>query len=932
MTLQPLRCAGLALVVVVAACAGRSAPAATEAPLPTIAFEKYTLPNGLDVILSEDHRLPLVAIDVWYHVGPANEAAGRTGFAHLFEHMMFQGSKHIPEEAHFRFIEAAGGSNFNGTTDFDRTNYFETLPSNQLELGLWLESDRMGFLLDTVDENKFANQQDVVRNERRQSIEAQPYGMASDVLFQTIFPKGHPYYANVMGSHADIQAAKLDDVKSFFKQYYAPNNASLAIAGDIDKATIKPIIEKYFGSLKRGPDVPPVSVTTPPITAERRVVVKDRVRLPRVYMAWITPAFFKPGDADADAAAGILGGGRSSRLYKKLVYEKQIAQSVQVAQASMTLGSVFQIVVTARPDKTVEEIEAAVNEELERFRQGGPDEAETERARNTFETTMVRGLEVLGGFGGVADTLNMFNHYVKDPSYLPKYIDEHRKITPSSIKAFANQYLKPDTRVVVHVVAGEPDLGTPVPTPKAPNVKPGTGSESVNASEPWRATPPKPAAVKAVALAAMPSFKLANGLTVAYQVRPGIGVASASLLVRNGGDSNPPGTPGLANFTAQMLDQGTASRNATRIADDVAQLGASLGTASSKDGSFVTVSALPRNFAAALDIAADVAIRPNFPEEEVTRQRATQQASIVASRQDPSTIAASAATFALYGAIHPYAFNEFGTPASVNAIKRDDLVAFWKRAFVPSNAALLVASPMNEAELRPLVEKAFGGWTGGSPEAPTLPNPRTSDARVIVVDVGATASTTLRVTTIGPARATTDYPSIEVMNTLLGGMFSSRVNLNLRETHGYSYGASSQFLFRKFPGPFWIQTQVRTDATAPAVSEIFKEVRRMGDTAMTPAELALAKDSITLSLPSAFETSGSAVSAQTDLFLYDLGFDYYTKLPAAIAGVSAADAQAAAKKYLDPSKLIVIAVGDKAKNQSGLKGLNLGKMEERAPQ
>src|SRR5262245_14620498 len=405
--------------------------------IPQIEFEKFQLANGLDVILSQDHRLPLVAVDVWYHVGPANEARGRTGFAHLFEHMMFQGSKHVPGDSHFKLLEAAGGTNLNGTTDFDRTNYFETLPANELELGLWLESDRMGFLLDTVDQLKLANQQDVVRSERSQNTENVPYGIVGEAVYHTLFPKDHPYYGDVIGSHADIQAAKLDDVKNFFKQYYAPNNASLAIVGDFDKAKTKELVQKYFGPLRRGPDVPKITVETPKITAERRVEVKDQVKLPRIYMAWITPAFFKPGDADADAAANILGGGKSSRLYKKLVYEKQIAQDVSAFQQSLSLGSAFQIVVTVRPGKTIDEVETALDAELNAFRQSGPDEKEVERARNTFETGLIGGLEVLGGFGGVADTLNMFNHYVGDPGYLPKYLEEHRKVTAASVKAFA---------------------------------------------------------------------------------------------------------------------------------------------------------------------------------------------------------------------------------------------------------------------------------------------------------------------------------------------------------------------------------------------------------------------------------------------------------------------------------------------------------------
>src|SRR5262245_53539466 len=435
--------------------------------IPKLEFEKLTLPNGLEVILSEDHRLPLVAVNLWYHVGPAYEAEGRTGFAHLFEHMMFQGSKHVEGDNHFKFLEEAGGSNLNGTTDFDRTNYFETLPSNQLELALWLESDRMGYLLDVLDQKKLSNQQDVVRNERRQSVENQPYGIVEEAMSHTLFPKNHPYYANVIGSHADIQAAKLEDVKQFFKNYYAPNNASIAIVGDIDKAATKALVEKYFGPFKRGEAVAKPNVQTPKITAERRVTVTDNVELPRVYMAWITSPFFTPGDADADVAATVFGGGKSSRLYKTLVYDKQIAQTVSAQQYSLMLGSIFNIEVTARPGHSAEELEKAIDEELNKFRLAGPQQAEVDRARNVIETGIIERLENLGGFGGVADRLNMYNHHLGTPDYLSKDIQRYRDVTPESVKAFLQGQLPSNARVVVHGVPGKQDLGPEVPTPNA---------------------------------------------------------------------------------------------------------------------------------------------------------------------------------------------------------------------------------------------------------------------------------------------------------------------------------------------------------------------------------------------------------------------------------------------------------------------------------
>src|ERR1700726_4441636 len=614
-----------------------SAIAATSAT-PTIKFEKYTLPNGLVVILSEDHRLPLVSTNIWYHVGPANELPGKTGFAHLFEHMMFEGSKHVPGNAHIRFLEAAGASDLNGTTDFDRTNYFETIPSNQLELALWLESDRMGYLPDKLDQASLTNQQDVVRNERRQSIENTPYGIVEEGVFHLLFPKSHPYHADVMGSHADIQAAKLEDVRNFFKLYYAPNNASLAIVGDFDPAQAKQLVEKYFGPLKRGAPVPKITAVTSPITAERRAVIHDQVELPRVYMAWLTSSIFKPGDADADLASAILGGGKSSRLYKKLVYEKQIALDVSASQQSLILGSVFEVVVTARPGHTAGEMEKAVDEELAAFRKNGPTAVELERARNGTETGMIQGLERLGGFGGVADRLNEYNHYLGNPGYFPEDFPRYEAVTPDSIRAFADAQLKPTARVVVYGIPGKPDLGPDVPTPKNLQKGQSTGGESVNPDATWRAEAPKPGPAHALNLPVPDIFKLSNGLTVYYHYRPGLPVVAAHLVFNTGSGSNPVDKPGLASFTANMLQQGTETRNAMQIADEAALLGTAVSSGATMDASSVGASSLTKNFSGVLDLISDIVLHPTFPPDEVERRRASRLAAFADERSDPQTI------------------------------------------------------------------------------------------------------------------------------------------------------------------------------------------------------------------------------------------------------------------------------------------------------
>jgi zinc protease len=759
-------------------------------------------------------------------------------------------------------------------------------------------------------------------------VENQPYGLAEETLVQTLFPKGHPYYGNVIGSHEDIQAVKLDDVRRFFRQYYSPNNASLAIVGDFDPANAKALVEKYFGTLKRGTDVPPIKAETPKITAERRKVVQARVELPRVYMAWITSPIFKPGDADADVASNILGGGRSSRLYKKLVYERQIAQTVSAQQYSLILGSIFQIEATARPGHTVEELEKAIEEELAAFQANPVDAREIEQARNTIETNIIGGLERLGGFGGIADRLNSYNHYLDTPDYLTKDIERYRAVTAASVQSFAKEQLANNARVVMHVVAGEPEAAPQVPTPPPVAAAQG-GGESINADEPWRNQVPRAGAARPLQLATPVSAKLANGLTLILSERRGLPIVASNLVLRTGSDANPLDKPGTANFVAAMLDEGTAKRNALQIADDVSRLGASLGTSSTMDATTISARSLTKNFPATLDILSDVVLNPSFPAEEIERQRASRLAGLIQQRDNPAQVAAQVTAAVLYGPKHPYGYSEVGTEGSVKAMTRDDMAAFWKQNFVPNNAALVVAGDISMDELRALAEKSFGSWQSGSPAQPALGAPTTTAARVVVVDKPGSPQTQVRVASVGAPRSSPDFRPLQVMNLALGGLFSSRINMNLREQHGYTYGASSQFAFRRAAGPFQVASGIRTDVTGPAVTEIFKEVRGMVDRPVSDEELKKAKDSLSNSLPGAFESSANAVSNFSNVFIYDLGLDYYTRYAEQVNAVTPDQTLAVAKKYLNPGAMVVIAVGDKAKIEPQLKKLNLGTMETR---
>jgi zinc protease len=898
--------------------AARAATATSS--VPRLNATKYSLPNGLEVILSRKTGIPMVAVTLYYHVGPANEAKGRTGFAHLFEHMMFQRSKHVPEDTYFKFLEAAGASDINGTTNFDYTNYYETLPSGQLELALWLESDRMGYLLDTLDRASFANQQDVVRNERRQSIENTPYGPAEEELVHQLFPDGHPYYASIIGSHQDIQAANLEDAKKFFKQYYAPNNATIAIVGDFDEAQTRQLVAKYFGSFKKGDPVPPPSVQTPPITSERRKVVPSRVELPRVSMAYLTAPMYKPGDAEADITATILGGGRSSRLYKALVYEKQIAQDVSAAQQSLQLQSIFQIDATARPGHTAAELEAAIDEEIAKLVATPPAQSEVELARNRFETSTVGSLESISGLGRL---LNHYNHYLKTPDYIQQDFARYSTITPAIVQTWARDNLKKTARAVVHAVPGEPQLGPQVPTPAPAKSSEGEGTESVNADEAWRANPPKAGSSKALVLETPLSATLPNGLQLILIERHAVPIVAANLVFKNGSDSNPPDKPGLAAFTAAMIDEGTATRNALQIADDVARLGASLATGSGVDSSNVTTRALTRNFAPALDILGDVVLHPSFPAQELERQRASRMAQLLQTKEDPRDIAPRVTAAALYGTNHPYGHPEIGTEASVKAMTRDDLLGFWRQNYVPNNAALIVAGDITMPQLRALAEKTFGSWQRGNPARPKLDLPPATTSKIVIVDTPGAPQTQLRVATLGAPRSTPDFRPMQLLNIPLGGNFGSRINMNLREKNGYSYGASSQFTFRRAAGHFQVGSGVRTDVTGPAVTEILNELKGVLDKPLSGEELTIAKDGLSNSLPGAFETTLNAVQNYSNVFTYDLGLDYYANYAEQVRAVTLAQTAAAAQKYIVPNRMVIVAVGDRAKIEPELKKLNM---------
>jgi zinc protease len=905
------------------------APAAAVAPahkLPTIPYEEYKLKNGLQVILTEDHTLPLVSVNIWYHVGAANEKAGRTGFAHLFEHMMFEGSQHVGAKAHFAYLEAAGATDINGTTDFDRTNYYETVPSNQLDLVLWLESDRMGYLLGKLDIQNLANQRDVVRNERRQSTENTPYGLVEEGLMHSLFPKDHPYYPDVIGSHADVEAVKLEDVREFFRQYYTPNNATIAIAGDFDKQSTKAMIEKYFGTIPQGPPVPKVTVNTLPITKEVRTTVTDQVQLPRIYMGWITPPVFKPGDVECELFAQILAGGKSSRLYKSLVYDKEIAQDVSADIQGTKLGSIFDLQVTAKPGIKLEDLEKAIDAELEKVRADGVTSAELNRARNVTETSLVRSLQRTNG---VANRLNYYNFYAGTPDYFTQDIARYDAVTTAEVNEAIKAMFKNSARAVVYGVPGE-KVVTDVPkTTDEENKKQAAAagpSKAAMADEAWRATPPKPGPWPKFSLPVAKQVKLANGLTVLLVERHNLPLVSATMFTLSGSELNPLDEPGLSSFTANMLNEGTTTRSSIQFSDDTDQIGATLGSEAGYSSAFLELSALTWNASAGFDLLADATLHPAFDPKEIERLRSRRVTAVLQEDDDAGAIAYRTADHALYPN-SPYGFSVLGTVASNKSITRDDMLAFWKQGYVPSNAFLAVAGDLSEAALTVLANKYFGGWTGPAFTTKAPPTPAAPVPTSYIVDKPGAPQTYLSLASLGASRNTPDFVPLEVMNTALGGLFSSRINMNLREEHGYTYGAYSTFQFRRGVGPFVAGGGIRTDVTAPAAQELMKEIKKIRESELSGDELAKAKDSFSKSLVANFETVEATASTIGLQLVFGLPLGYYRDLPEEIAKVNSAETLRVAKQYLHPDAMIIVAVGDRAVIEPKLKELHVGEVK-----
>ena len=870
-----------------------------------IPYERFVLDNGLTVIVHEDRKAPIVAINIWYHVGSKNEKPGKTGFAHLFEHLMFGGSEHSPGR-YIDGMERIGATDLNGTTNPDRTNYFQNVPTSAVDFTLWMESDRMGHLLGTLDQKTLDLQRGVVQNEKRQG-ENQPYGVTRQLLTQNTYPAGHPYSWTTIGDMADLDAASMKDVQEWFKTYYGPSNVVLVLAGDIDAKTAREKVEKYFGDIPAGPPVAHHQVWIAKMTGTHRQVVQDRVPQARIYKVWNIPEY---GSAEADyldLVSDCLSSGKSSRFYKRLVYEDQIATDAVAFTDLGEIGGQFFVRATARPGQSIAQVEKELDEELARFLKNGPTPDEMQRVKTQYQAHLIRGIERIGGFGGKSDRLAQSQVFRGSPDAYKISLKRVQLATAEDLRAAAQKWLSDG----VYILEVDP----------FPDYK--TASAGADRSKtPDTGTPPE------LKLPKLQRATLSNGLKVVLAERHEVPLVNFTLATDAGFAADASSAPGTANLAMQVLTDGTRTRNTLQISDELEALGATLRGSSNLDLSFVSLSALTSKLDPSLDLFADVVLNPSFPKTEVKRERKLVLAGIEREQNTPATLALRVLPALLYGAGHPYGnpLTGSGTKESVTKLTREDLIKFHDTWLHPNNATLIVVGDTTLKEVTPKLEKLFAGWKSGSVPAKNVKTVAVAaKSAVYLIDKPGAQQSVIIAGVVAPPRANPREIAIEAMNNSLGGMFGARLNMNLREDKHWSYGARTVLRDARSQRPFYAVAPVQTDKTKESLVEMNKEFRGIvGDHPIGTDELAKIQANETLKLPGSRETLEALGQSIVDLVQFGLPDDYYDTYAGKVRALKTSDVNQAAKEVVRPDNLIWIVVGDRAKIEPGVRELGLG--------
>ncbi|HVS17881.1 MAG TPA: pitrilysin family protein [Planctomycetota bacterium] len=886
-----------------------------------VPFFKTTLENGLEVVIHEDHTDPVVAVYLSYHVGSGREESGRSGFAHLFEHMLFQGSAHVGDDQHFKYVSEAGG-NLNGTTNRDRTLYYETLPANQLELALWLEADRMGFLLPAVTQEKLDNQRDVVRNERRQNYENRPYGQGAGAIAAAMFPPGHPYSWLTIGSHADLEAASLEDVHAFFRRWYGPNNATLAIGGDIEREAALALVQKYFGPIARGPQVAAPRPQPARLEAEVRLVLEDQVQLPQLDLAWPGTTHYSGDDAALDMLARVLSASKSSVLDRALTVERQLASRVSASNGSGELAGTFEITVRAAPGVDLDTLEHEVRRLLAELDRKGVDPAVLARLKTDYEASFVRRLETVAA---KTSALAQYNTFLGDPAGFQRELDARLSVTADEVLSVLRRYVLGKPCVVLSTVpAGRRALAASGRTP----------AQIAAEASFDRAQPPAAGPRPNFASPVLWTLDLGKGLRVTGTPLSELPLTSISIALPAGRLAERPEQLGLSSLTAQMMDEGTTELDTLALADALEGLGAGLNVRSDDDELTVSLTVLDKHLEAALELAADVLLEPRFAPEDFERL-VLQRLSAIDTRGDNIRgVTGTVWDRLMYGSDTVLGLPSAGTRASVEALSVEDVRAFHARAIAAGGARISVVSSRDEAGVRAALAGLAARWpAGGRPVEASVSlgafgedDPR-SGVQLFLVDKPGAAQSEIRIGHMGVSSLDPDHWPLTVLNYVLGGAFSSRVNMNLREDKGYTYGARTSFGGGLRPAPFTASAGVKSDVTAESVAEFLKELRAIRD-GVTAEELAFAKSALTQQQLPRYESSRARLGWVDTISTYGWPADFVERQLAELDELTEERMRELAREYVHPDAVTILVVGDKSVVLEGLEGLGLGPVTE----
>jgi len=903
-----MRLAGLVLLAWTALTSAATRTVAAEVD---ISYEKFTLDNGLRVIVHQDRKAPIVAVQVWYHTGSKNEPAGRTGFAHLFEHLMFEGSENFDEDYSVPF-DAVGATQMNGSTWFDRTNYFENVPTPALELALWLESDRMGHLLGAVTQEKLDQERGVVQNEKRQ-WDDQPYSLAWYQVLEGVFPPGHPYRHDTIGTMEDLEAASLEDVRQWFRDYYGAANTVLVLAGDIDPQRGRQLAEKYFGDIPSGPPITRMQRWIPEQAETVRETMYDRVPQTRSFRYWAVPGWNETERVYLELAASVLGDGKNSRLYQALIYESQLAVEVEVAVDPFEIASLFSIDVTLADGSNLRAVDDIVEQETARFLQWGPHEEELQRARSSLSAEAIRGLESVGGFSGKAAALAQGELYDGNPAFYQTRLDWLQQASADDVRAAAARWLG----------GGSYQLDV-LPWPEYE-----TAATTVDRSKGL----PAVGAMPDLEFPSVERTRLDNGLNIVLAERHSLPVVNLSIQFDAGYAADSGRLPGTASFALAMMDEGTTNRSALEIEAEADALGAVIGTDSDLDTSRVVLSALADKLPDSLALFADVVRNPAFPAEELERQRQRWLATIEREQSDPLDLALRTLPPLIYGSGHAYGipFTGSGTRDGIGALTAQDLADFHGDWIRPDNATLFVVGDVTMEQLLPLVEQQFGSWQPPEQPVPTKaiatvdlpPGPR-----LLLIDKPDATQSVILAAHLAPPTGVENNVDIFMMNGVLGSDYLSRINQNLRVDKHWSYGAYTLLPNARGQRPFMVYAPVETAHTVDAVRELVGEIERfVANDPAHPDELERVYRSNAYALPGQFESSGAVIDMLEANVRFGRPDDYAASLKTRYEQVQLESLQAAADEVLHPDRLTWVIVGDRKAIEQELRALNLAQVE-----